>query len=157
VPATTEPVVIAPPGRVPVTTETEAAAVVGLVAADDAGRVAVEAAREPVAAVGAVVGATNEPVITEPAGFVAAVAAVASAGVGVAVIGTVMEAVVGAAAVSVSVAVLPPQAVRSAANMSSAITGNAKRRCIRPSLPFLVWLLCHIPVRARSACTNACA
>lgn len=155
-PAGIEPIAAAPPGRVPVTAETEAAAVVGPVAAEAAGRVAMEAAIEPVAAVGAVVGAANEPVATEPIGRVAAGAAGAATVMGAGIVGTVTGVVVGVAAVGVSVATLPPQAVRSAVDTSSAINGTAKRRCIRPSIPFVMWLRRHVPLRAISACTDAC-
>ncbi len=137
-PAITEPVTTDPVGRVPATAEAEFAAVVGAVVepvvADEAGRVPVTAEAEPTATVGTVVATTDEPVAADPAGRVALAAAVVGAIVG--------AAIVGVEAFGVSVAELPPQAVRSAVHSSNAITItitiNPERRCITPSIMSIV-------------------
>ncbi len=136
-PAVTGPVTTDPVGRVPTTAEAELAAVVGAVvepdAADEAGRGPVTAEAEPTT-VGTVVATTDESVAADPAGRVALAATVVGAIVG--------AAVVGVAAFGVSVAILPPQAVRSAVNSSNAITItitiNPERWCITPSIMSIV-------------------
>jgi hypothetical protein len=120
VPAPAEPTAVVPAGADPV--------VIAL-----AGRVPVNGATEPTAVVAFVA--------TDDAGRVAA-AALAAAVVGAVVGTTVVDAAVGVADTGVSVALPPPQAVRSAMVMSNAGIGNADcrdRRCISSLIPSLIW------------------